>query len=252
MKPSIKSYLKRYLNEVIYGQAFSEGISATFPETQRILAGQKVDKLEQSDVNVIISLKKGWNYIYDRLGDELYLEDIQLLNALVSDDTNDQPGQLRNTDVYVMDKDYNRWYPELPNKQEITESLFKLKQIENPLEQALETLLYISKTQIFNNCNKRTAFLLANKILIENELGLLYPIANKELDNKYKELLVESYKDEVNKDSLFISLLENNFHNYDLDSVRKETNNEHINFTKIQQLYNTDFIDNENEEELEY
>lgn len=95
---------------------------------------------------------------------------------------------------------------------------------------------------MFNNCNKITAFLLANKILIENDLGLIFPVSNKEEDDKYKEILVETYKDDSNKNELFISFLKNNFHNYDLDTIRKETLSECIDINVLKKIYDLSFI----------
>ncbi len=222
-----KSYLKRYLNDVIYSQAFSEGIAATFPETERILEGKKVDGISSSDYEVIISLKRAWQYIYDNLGKDFYYEDIALLNAIVSDATNDRPGQLRQEDVFVRDKDNNRWYPELPKEYDVRDTIFKLNQINDPLEKGFAFFAYFTRSQVFNNCNKRTSFLLANKVFLENELGILYPTPNAAKDQEYKIELVEYYKSQ-NTDKLFKLLLENNFHNYKLDSIRKESKSETV------------------------
>lgn len=223
-----KNYLKRYLNEVIYSQAFSEGIAATFPETERLLSGKSVDNVSPNDIEVILSLKRAWNYIYENLGNQFYFEDIALLNAIVSDSTNLQPGKLRIDEVYIRDKNGERWYPNLPNELEVKENIYRINKIKDPLERGLEQFAYFTKTQIFNNCNKRTAFLIANKTFLENNLGILYPSANNKNDLQYKETLVEYYKHDSNKNDLFEFLLSNNFHNYELDAIRKEYKSENI------------------------
>lgn len=51
--------------------------------------------VKYSEKMVIISLKRAWEYIIDNLGVDFYFENLCLLNAIVSDDTNNKPGVIR-------------------------------------------------------------------------------------------------------------------------------------------------------------
>ncbi len=238
-----KSYLKRYLKDIIYSQAFSEGIAATFPETERILEGKSVDSISVSDIEVVISLKRAWEYIYNNLGKEFYYEDIALLNAIVSDATNDHPGQIRTGTVFVRDKYDTRWYPELPKEIDVRAAIFQLNQIEDPFAKGLQYFAYFTRGHIFNNCNKRTSFLLANKVFLEHNIGILYPTPNATKDIEYKAELVEFYKSE-NPTKLFKLLIENNLHNYDLDFIRKNTSSEIVPYDIVLKTLNYDIPNN--------
>ena len=211
-------YLRRYLKTVIYNQAKSEGVGATFPETERILENQTVDGITPNDIEVIIKLKRAWHTIYDTLGDEIYFENICLVNAIVSDSTNQSPGSIRNIDVYVTLKDNKKYIPSMPNEYEIKERLYEIKAIDSPLERGLELFVYLTKAQMFENCNKRTALLMSNKILLENDLGVIFP--NENQDRDYKRILTDYYQDEIKKIDLINYLIENCFHNYELDNIR--------------------------------
>ena len=60
------------------------------------------------------------------------------------------------------------------------------------MERALSYFCYITRTQLFIDGNKRVAQLMANKILIENGVGILsIPVDNV---GEFKRLLIESYE----------------------------------------------------------
>lgn len=63
--------------------------------------------------------------------------------------------------------------------------------IENATERAIESMLYGMRAQLFWDGNKRTSTICANKIMIENGVGII-----KVQDNKLEEfhrLLSDSY-----------------------------------------------------------
>lgn len=63
---------------------------------------------------------------------------------------------------------------------------------ENPVDVALELALYVMKTQIFNDGNKRTAIIFANHYLISHGVGLL--VVPEGLVPNFKKLLVDYYE----------------------------------------------------------
>ena len=58
--------------------------------------------------------------------------------------------------------------------------------------EAIEILLYVMKSQMFIDGNKRTAVIFANHYLISKGLGLI--VIPAELTEKYKELLISYYE----------------------------------------------------------
>ena len=68
----------------------------------------------------------------------------------------------------------------------------KLNQIDNPEEKALQYFCFVAKSKMFINGNRRVAQLIANKILIENNIGIFQvPIDNLET---FRDLLIKFYK----------------------------------------------------------
>lgn len=70
--------------------------------------------------------------------------------------------------------------------------------IKDAVARALECFCYIAKSQLFLDGNKRVAQLLANKVLIENGVGV-FQIPVEYCDN-FKELLVRYYESGVVSD----------------------------------------------------
>ncbi len=80
----------------------------------------------------------------------------------------------------------------LPSEVDYEEELRQIKRLENPLEYTLELFLWLQKSQMFIDGNKRTANLVANHELIQNGLGIItIPV---ELTGTYKQKLVEYYE----------------------------------------------------------
>ena len=85
------------------------------------------------------------------------------------------------------------WKPEIPDENKVKENLAAIKENSVSItDEAITKMLYLMKTQFFNDGNKRTSMLLANKILISNGKGILnIPI---ELDVEFGELLINYYE----------------------------------------------------------
>lgn len=63
---------------------------------------------------------------------------------------------------------------------------------DNPVDIAIELALYVMKTQIFNDGNKRTAIIFANHYLISHGVGLM--IVPESQVQEFKKLLVQYYE----------------------------------------------------------
>ncbi|ATZ17661.1 Fic family protein [Mesoplasma melaleucae] len=91
---------------------------------------------------------------------------IKELNKLMTENQALVPGSFRNKNIFV--KGVKKEFKFL-SEERIDEKLNKLlSQANNSEEIALHLLLFIITQQVFFDGNKRTAFLIANKILLEN------------------------------------------------------------------------------------
>ena len=61
------------------------------------------------------------------------------------------------------------------------------------LDTAIELALYVMKTQIFNDGNKRTAIIFANHYLVAHGAGLM--VVPESIVPEFKQLLVRYYED---------------------------------------------------------
>lgn len=96
---------------------------------------------------------------------------------------------MRTTDVKMGGTE---WVPEIPNEITVKEQLEEIKKIENATEQAITLMLYLMRSQIFYDGNKRTAMLAANQVMIYNGVGII-SIPLEEQKN-FRNELVKFYK----------------------------------------------------------
>ena len=181
---------KRDIVDLIWKSCHIEGINITFPETQRIYNGGNISRLRIDEIQTINNLKHAWNYLLNSLDTEDDINFIKSINSLIGSNLIDRAGEIR---IYEVKMGGTSWKPEIPDENKVKENLAAIKENSVSItDQAITKMLYLMKTQFFNDGNKRTSMLLANKILISNGKGILnVPI---ELDVKFGELLINYYE----------------------------------------------------------
>lgn len=183
-------YAKRNLVDSIWKEAHIEGIDVTYPETQEIVEGRSVAGLSIDDILAISNLKHAWHYVLDNLAAKDDLETLKMINLKVGEGgVVRYAGDIRTTGVGIGG---TKWRPEMPDPERIEHDLAEIMRINDVHERAVTALCYLCRTQAFNDGNKRTAQLFANKILIENGCGVLaiFPDDKK----KFGELLTHYYE----------------------------------------------------------
>lgn len=98
-------------------------------------------------------------------------------------------GVLRDSGVLISG---TNWRPEIPDINNIYKEFVEIQKIENATERAITTMLWIMRSQMFMDGNKRVASMICNKILIENGNGIM--AVHVELDGKFKTMLVKYYE----------------------------------------------------------
>ena len=188
---------KRIMVDSIYKQAQLEGIAVTFADTQSILNDVNVENVTPTEMSKVCCLRDGWHYLLDHVDDEVdlvFLENIHELTARF-DVPYQYLGKLRTDDVMISGTD---WRPELPDIEKIYMDLQELNKIECITDRALSVGLYIMRTQMFKDGNKRVGSFAANKILIANGKGIFnVPV---KLDGIFKQKLVDYYESEDNSE----------------------------------------------------
>ncbi len=191
---------KRNIVDYIWKSANLEGIAVTYPDTQTIYDGYSVNGYKIEEINAINNLKRAWQFVLNDIDLPLDYSYICRINKIVGDNVFYNPGIIRTTPVNIGG---TSWQPMHPIESKIKEELeIILNQKEKTkTEIAIDIMLWIMRTQMFIDGNKRTAMLVANKIMIENGCGIISIPIDKQSD--FYRLLIKYYetndKDELSK-----------------------------------------------------
>ncbi len=188
MHDSAIEMAKRLLVDSIWKSANLEGLGTTFPKTEAILANAPTTT-KTEEVLFVINMKRAWQFLLDNLdyGNNLML--LREYNKVVGDLLFSFAGEIRTFPVQIGG---TSWEPEMPHTGIIIENLEKIEQIEDVELKALKYFCYVARTQMFIDGNKRVAQLIANKVLVENDIGI-FQIPIEKLE-EFKGLLLEFYE----------------------------------------------------------
>ena len=159
---------KKTFVELVYNTAYIEGCDVTFPQTQTIIDGAVVNGVAVDDIQTVLNLRDAWKYCIENIDITIDLDYICKINEFVSRNESLQWGVLRNGKVGVGD-----FIPTIPIKEKVLKQIDRMNAIEDSEERAFELFSYICKQQLFWDGNKRTATIVASKILIESGNGVL-------------------------------------------------------------------------------
>lgn len=187
---------------IIYNSARLEGINTTYPDTKTILEGINVPNLKLDEINCILNLRDAWNYTLSNIDEVVDLDFVCKINSFVSRNESLEWGVLRTGKVGINGVDY---IPEIPQKDIITKNIKEILKQGSITEKALNLMLYLMRSQILWDGNKRTSMIIANKILISNGCGI---ITIKEEDIREFNTLLTEYYNTNNKNKIIKFLYE--------------------------------------------
>ena len=185
-------FAKRNLALTIHSQAILEGVATTFAETEAIIEGARVHGMTEQDIRKIVNMKHAWEFILDddviTAPDNLAL--VAEINKLVEEGFYFNAGKLRDVPVNIGG---TKWRPEMPIESKVNEDLNDIATAKKPdFDKAIDLALFVMRSQLFIDGNKRTAVIFANHFLIQHGLGLIYIPEDK--TEEFKRLLVEFYE----------------------------------------------------------
>ncbi len=187
---------KRNLVDSIYKQVRLEGILATYADTEQIISGGKVKNMATSDILKIVNLKRAWEFILNEnvISTKTNYNILRQINGIVEDGFTYTAGQIRPVPVNITGTNY---IPPIPIESLIIENINEITGSNaSPIDIAIELMLYVMKSQIFLDGNKRTAVIFANHFLISKGYGLIV-IPEEHLD-EYRKHLIDYYEDKNN------------------------------------------------------
>lgn len=182
------TYAKRMLVDSIWKSAGIEGLHVTFPETFDILNNIPVN-MKPNDVMFILNMRDAWEFVIDTIGCDVDVAYIRQLNKICGEKLIYDSGVLRTSHVGIT----GSWYkPAIPQLPDVEESLAKINTIQDQEIRATSLFLYLARSQLFIDGNKRVAQLVMNKVLIEAGIGILN--ITEDMLNEFFELLIEYYE----------------------------------------------------------
>ena len=172
---------KRNIVDSIYKSSHIEGIDITFPETQKIFDGGNVSKLRIDEIQTINNLKHAWLFVLNSINNKNDLNLLKLINSIVGSNLVDNAGNKRNYNVSIGGTDYK---PEIPDEKKVEKYINDTisDSSKTITDRAITIMCYLMRTQFFNDGNKRTSMLFANKILIENGKGIISVSVDKDVE----------------------------------------------------------------------
>lgn len=186
-------FVRANMKSIIYDQAVLEGVSTTFPDTEQIIDNGKVNNVSAEDVQKILNLKHAWEFVLDKdvIQSPTNYYVCQYIARLVNEGFYREGGRIRGVPVKIGGSSY---VPPLPVEYEVKEQIEKIVQASaSHLDIAIELALFVMKTQIFNDGNKRTAIIFANHYLVAHGAGLM--IVPEGIVPEFKQLLLRYYED---------------------------------------------------------
>ena len=199
MKDTAIEMSKRLLVDSIWKSANLEGLGTTFPKTEAILANAPTTT-KTEEVLFVINMKRAWQFLLENLD---YKNSIMLLreyNKIVGELLFNYAGEIRTIPVQIGG---TSWEPEMPHTGIIISTIEEMEKIEDVELKALKYFCFIVRTQMFIDGNKRVAQLMANKVLIEKDIGI-FQIPIEKLE-EFKGLLIAFY--ECNNDTDIITFM---------------------------------------------
>lgn len=179
---------KRMLVDSIWKSANLEGLGTTFPKTEAILANAPTTT-KTEEVLFVINMKRAWQFLLDNLEYNNCIMLLREFDKIVGELLFSYAGEIRIIPVQIGG---TSWEPEMPHTGIIIDSIKEIEQIEDIELRALKYFCYIARTQMFIDGNKRVAQLMANKVLIENNIGI-FQIPIEKLE-EFKGMLIDFYE----------------------------------------------------------
>ncbi len=188
MRDTAIEMAKRMLVDSIWKSANLEGLGTTFPKTEAILANAPTTT-KTEEVLFVINMKRAWQSLLDNPEYNNCIMLLREFDKIVGELLFHYAGEIRTIPVQIGG---TSWEPEMPHTGIIMESINEIEQIEDAELKALKYFCYIARTQMFIDGNKRVAQLMANKVLIEHNIGI-FQIPIEKLE-EFKGSLIEYYE----------------------------------------------------------
>ena len=192
-------YAKRNIVDSIWKEAIIEGVDITYPQAKVIVEyNQAVEGMTVTGTIIVYNLKLAWNHLFEHLDAPIDIGFVSKMNSILGSSLIENAGCIRNIPVGIGG---TTWQPEIPDFDTAKAAIEKIASMEPGRSRALKMFGYLCRSQLFNDGNKRTAQLVANKMLIADGCGILAipPDCKHEFGEKLKRFYETSDDSELQK-----------------------------------------------------
>lgn len=164
-------YAKSKLQDNIYKSAKLEGINLSIKDVIDLLNNINNVNLSIMDTLKLKGLKDAWKFVLNTIDDDLTIDYIKKIHFEICECQGITPlGEFRDKGVGITGTSYR---PKLPSECNYDKELNEIMNIPEKLDRCITLFLWIQRSQMFLDGNKRVANLVANKEMIKNGMGII-------------------------------------------------------------------------------
>ena len=183
-------FAKRKLIDNLYKSANLEGIAVTFADTVAFVNNVNTGNISIDDMLKLKGLKDAWEFVLNTIDEELTIDYIKKIHFEICKGQGVVPlGEFRDKGVGITGTNYR---PKLPRECNYDDELKNIMNIDSAIDRCITLFLWIQRSQMFLDGNKRVANLVANKEMIKNGMGILAVPVEK--IGEYFTLLINFYE----------------------------------------------------------
>ncbi|GBG04808.1 Fic family protein [Lactobacillus rodentium] len=169
-----KRFTKQNLTRLVFTNSRFEGLTTTLPQTQTIIDGMGVKGVSTDDIETILQLKRGWEFIL-KTDEPTSIKLEEKINKIVALHDALIPGEIRTGNSMVALTNDETYIPAVPDASKEEKYLNDVLNsgTMSTTDKAMTIMYHNMRAQIFWDGNKRTATIFANKIMIDGGAGLI-------------------------------------------------------------------------------
>ena len=155
----------------IYKSAKLEGINISLKDVYLFYDNINTGNISINDMLKLKGLKEAWKFVLATIDEDLTINYIKKIHFEICKGQGVEPlGEFRDKGVGITGTSYR---PKLPSECNYDNELNDIMNIDNALDRCITLFLWIQRSQMFLDGNKRVANLVANKEMIRNGTGII-------------------------------------------------------------------------------
>ncbi|ERL64538.1 Fic family protein [Schleiferilactobacillus shenzhenensis] len=169
-----QNLMEKNMSQLVYLAGKFEHLQTSLLDTKAILSDLPVAGVKPSTIRVILNLHDAFTYATVPTSTApVTVETISHINLLVQGGGAPEAGQFRDRAIVVPLTD-DEYQPPIPDPVETTTAVHSILAADtSTTDRALTLLLWLMRSQLFLDGNKRTALVAANALLFSDNRGLL-------------------------------------------------------------------------------